>query len=207
MSPQTFADDLAYIRDLAEAGQKAPLLAGRFLAWWGGLAALAYVGHYLISSGALGLPLYYVSWMWGVFFVLGFGGFKFMQLTFPPAKPGAGSAGNRVSALVWMGAGFMLFAFFAGVIAKSFLDGSASIGFLWSVPVVLGAYGLSQLTSGLIAQSRPLIVAGWVAIASVFAAVLLVGREEIWLLGAAVAFSTVFVPGMILMREEPSETV
>jgi len=29
MSPQSLTDDLAYVRDLAEAGQKAPLLGGR----------------------------------------------------------------------------------------------------------------------------------------------------------------------------------
>ena len=207
MSAQSLSDDLSYVRELAEAGHRAPLLGGRFLAWWGGLVTLAYIGHFLITGGYFGLPLSALSWMWGVFIVAGFGGFKIMQLTFPQSKPGYASTGNRVSSFVWMGAGFTLFAFFAGVTLKSLLEGEASIGFVWSVPVVLGAYGLSQLTSGLIAQSRPLIIAGWVAIASVFAAVLAVGRNEIWLLGAVVAFLTVFLPGITLMRNEPSETV
>jgi hypothetical protein len=207
MSPQSLADDLSYVRELAEAGQHAPLLGGRFLAWWGGAATLAYLGHFVIETRIFDLPPSALSWMWGAFAVIGFGGFKLMQARFRPMKPGSGSTGNRVSASVWMGAGFTLFAYFAGVVLKSALEGQPSIGFYWSVPVVLGAYGLSQLTSGLIAQSRPLIVAGWLAIASVSAAVLAVGYTEIWLIGAVAAFLTVFLPGILLMRNEPSETV
>lgn len=207
MSAQSLADDLSYVRELAEAGHRAPLLGGRFLAWWGGMVTAAYIGHFLIETDSLGLPMSALIWMWGGFVVIAFGGFKIMQFTFPHSKPGYASSGNRVSSMVWMGAGFALFAFFAGLFTKSLLEGQASPGFFWSVPVVLGMYGLSQLTSGLIAQSRPLIIAGWVAIAGVFFAVLAVGRSEIWLIGAAVAFLTVFLPGIILMRNEPSETI
>ena len=63
MSPQSLADDLAYIHDLAEAGQRAPLLGGRFLAWWGGLTMLAYIGQYLIVTGISGLPPSAISLM------------------------------------------------------------------------------------------------------------------------------------------------
>ena len=51
-SPGTLSSDLAYVRDLAEAGQNAPLLGGRFLVMWGGLVSLAYTGHFLIATGA-----------------------------------------------------------------------------------------------------------------------------------------------------------
>ena len=72
---------------------------------------------------------------------------------------------------------------------------------------MLGAYGLSQLTSGLISGSRILTLAGWGAIASVAAAVFLTGTNMVWLLGAMVAGLTVFLPGILLLRGEPSETV
>ena len=48
-------DDLAYVREIAESGASAPLLGGRFLAWWGLLATGAYLGHYAIIKGAAGL--------------------------------------------------------------------------------------------------------------------------------------------------------
>ena len=209
MSHSSLTDDLSYLRDMAEAGQNAPLLGGRFLGWWGGLTTLAYLGHYAIAEGMFGLQPIAFAWMWSAYGVLGFGGFKLLQFTFPPSKPGAASTGNRVSSLVWMGAGMTLFAFFAGAILRAFADTSASAGdgFLWSVPVVLAVYGLSQLTSGLISGSRVLTLAGWGAIASVAAAVFLTGTNTVWLLGALVAGLTVFLPGMLLLRSEPSETV
>ncbi|WP_341198135.1 hypothetical protein [Hyphomonas chukchiensis] len=209
MSHSSLTDDLSYLRDMAEAGQNAPLLGGRFLSWWGGLTTLAYLGHYAIAEGMFGLQPIAFAWMWSAYGVLGFGGFKLLQFTFPPSKPGAASTGNRVSSLVWMGAGMTLFAFFAGAILRAFADTSASAGdgFLWSVPVVLAVYGLSQLTSGLISGSRVLTLAGWGAIASVAAAVFLTGTNMVWLLGALVAGLTVFLPGMLLLRGEPSETV
>ena len=36
MSHSSLTDDLSYLRDMAEAGQNAPLLGGRFLSWWAG---------------------------------------------------------------------------------------------------------------------------------------------------------------------------
>jgi hypothetical protein len=207
MSPQSLADDLAYIRDLAEGGQRAPLVGGRFLAWWGGTITLAYVGQYLILSRVLDVPLGWIGWMWVLLIVFGYAGFWALLLTFPRSKPGMGSAANRVSSMIWLGGGMTLFAFFtAAFIRAAFLVGSAD-PFLWSVPFVVGIYGICQLTTGLMGQSKPLIWAGWIAIVSVAAAVLLVGRTEIWLLGAVVAFLTVFLPGIILMRNEPSSTI
>ena len=200
-------DDLRYIRELAEAGQSAPLLGGRFLAWWGGLATLAYVGHYLIGSGTLGVGFEYIGYMWIAFMVLGLGGQFLMAATLGRSKPGAASTGNRVSSTVWMAAGMVLFAFFAGVVAKSIVQGGASDGFNWSIPLVLGVYGISQLVSGVMANNRALVLAGWTAIASVALAAFMVGKAELYLVAALAACLTVFVPGIAMIRNEPSEIV
>lgn len=202
-----YTDDLAYVREVAEAGASAPLLGGRFLIWWGALASLAYLGHYTIISGAFGLPMSYLGLLWIGFSVVGIGGYFLMVKAFPPNKPGASSAGNRASAHAWMASGFVLFSFFAGVVLKSVLDGEASIGFNWSIPLVLGVYGVSQLVSGLMAQSRALIFAGYAAIASVGLTAIMTDRAELYLAAAAAAALTVLVPGIMLLREEPSTTV
>ncbi len=39
---QPSADDIAYIRQLSESGARAPLIGGRFMAWWGLLLTIAY---------------------------------------------------------------------------------------------------------------------------------------------------------------------
>ena len=78
---------------------------------------------------------------------------------------------------------------------------------MWSVPMVIGLYGLAQFVSGEMAQNRVLSISGTAAIASTVPAVLLMNTPYIVLLGSAVAAICVFLPGMLLMRNEPSETV
>lgn len=205
-SPGTLSSDLAYVRDLAEAGQNAPLLGGRFLAWWGGLMTFAYVGHFLIATNAIGIGPESL-WIWWLSITpLGLAG-QFLLQRLTGSKPGESSAGNRVQSVVWMSAGFVLFAFFMGVIIRTvFFDGGYE-GFYWSVPVVIGLYGLGQFVTGLIADNGALKFAGLAAFAGTTAAAVLSNTEYVWLAGAGVAFLAVFVPGLMLMRREPATTV
>ena len=206
MSAQ-YSDDLAYVREVAEAGVSAPLLGGRFLVWWGGLVTAAYIAHYAIITGLAGLPIDYLGIMWLAFVALGLGGYFAMLRFFPASKPGASSVGNRVSANVWMASGFVLGSFFTGVTLKSLIDGQASMGFNWSIPLVLGVYGISQLVSGLMAKSTALVFAGYAAIASVGLTALIVDRPELYLAAAGAAAVTVLIPGIMMLRDEPSTTV
>lgn len=202
----TLTSDLAFVRDLAEAGQNAPLLGGRFLAWWGGLMTLAYIGHYLIATGALGFGPQYLWHWWLPISLLGVAGQFFLRRS-SQSKPGESSTGNRVQSVVWMSAGFVLFAFFIGVIARTVFFGGGYEGFYWSVPLVIGLYGLGQFVTGTIAGNGALKFAGLAAFAGTTAAAVLSGTEYVWLAGAAVAFLAVFAPGLLLMRREPATTV
>lgn len=207
MSPQSIADDLAYIRDLAEAGEKAPLLGGRYLVWWGGLTTLAYLVHYSIAEGMFGLQPSAFGILWIGYVVLGVGVSFSLNATFGPGKPGAASTGNRVSALVWKSAGLFLGAYFTGAFLKAALTADGFNPFIWSVPLVIGVYGLAQYVGGMIAGNRVLTLAGQAALIATVPAVLLVGSNPLWLLGAAVAAFCILLPGILLMRNEPSATV
>lgn len=205
-SNQSLSSDLAYVRDLAEAGQNAPLLGGRFLAMWGGLVSLAYAGHYLIATGAFGLSpsAYWIMWVsFGAIGGLG----QFLLVRATGNKPGQNSAGNRVQSILWTTAGFFLFTYFVGLIARLVLTGEGVEGFYWSVPMVLGLYGIGQFVTGAISGDGALKIAGIAAFVGVFAATFLTGTEYIWLVGSASAFAAVFVPGLMMMQSEPSETV
>jgi hypothetical protein len=205
-STGTLSTDLAYVRDLAEAGRNAPLLGGRFLAWWGGLMTVAYVGHFLIATESIGIGPESL-WLWWIPISLLGGAGQFVLQHFNRSKPGVSSTGNRVQAIVWMSAGFVLFAFFMGVIGRVlFFDGGYE-GFYWSVPMVIGLYGLGQYVTGLIAENGALKFAGLAAFGGTTAAAILSHTEYVWLVGAAVAFFAVFVPGLMLMRREPATTV
>lgn len=206
MSPQSVADDLSYVRDLAEAGQRAPLLGGRFLAWWGGLTTLAYLGHYAIATGMFGLAPVAFAFLWIGYVILGMAGMFVMQAGFSAHKPGAASVGNQVSRIVWKAAGYFLGAYFIGAFIAALL-GQGTAAFMWSVPMVIGLYGLAQYVSGVMAQNRILTLGGSAAMASTVPAVLLMHTPYIVLLGSAVAALCVLVPGLLLMRNEPSETV
>ena len=207
MNPQSMAEDLAYIRDLAEAGQQAPLLGGRYLVWWGALTTLAYLAQYFIIAGTFGLPPEALAYLWGGYVILGLGGSFSLHRTFGPGKPGAASTGNRVSALVWKSAGLFLGAYFTGTFLKASFVAGAGDPFMWSLPLVVGVYGLAQYVGGMIANSRVLTLAGQVALVATVPAVVLVGSNLSWLVGAAVAAFCILLPGILLMRNEPSATV
>ncbi len=205
-TPGTLSSDMAYVRDLAEAGQNAPLLGGRFLAMWGGLVSIAYACHFLIATGSFGLSpsAYWILWL-GMVLVGGAG--QFLLVSVMRGKPGGASTGNRVQSVLWTTSGFFLFVYFVGLMARVFFTGEGIEGFYWSVPMVLGLYGIGQFVTGAMTGSAALKFAGVAAFAGVLAATFLTGTEYIWLVGAASAFAAVFVPGLLMMRAEPSETV
>jgi hypothetical protein len=207
MAPgNSLSSDLAYVRDLAEAGQNAPLLGGRFLAMWGGLVTVAYVGHFLIATDAFGLPSFAFLVLWlGVGIVGGLG--QFLLVNSLRDKPGGSSTGNRVQGVLWTTSGIFLFVYFVGLMARVFFTGEGVEGFYWSVPMVLGLYGIGQFVTGAMTGNSALKFAGIAAFAGVLAATFLTGTEYIWLVGAASAFAAVFLPGLLMMRAEPSETV
>lgn len=204
--PSSFAEDLNYIRDLAEAGQNAPLLGGRFLAMWGGLVTLAYIGHYLIATGVIAQGGAAYLYLWIAFGVVGGLG-QFLLVSRSRGKPGQASAGNRVQSVLWTTSGVFLSVYFVGLIARMLMTGEGIEGFYWSVPMVLGLYGIGQFVTGAISGQGALKFAGIAAFAGVLATVFLTGTEYIWLVGSAAAFLAVCIPGLMMMRGEPSETV
>lgn len=202
------ADDLSYIRDLAEAGQNAPLLGGRFLAMWGGLVTLGYGGHFLFASGITDFGLGHMSYLawWFALGVIGAIG-QWLLVSRLGDKPGQASAGNRIQGVLWTTAGAFLGVYFSALIIRMLTTGTGTEGFYWSVPMVLGLYGIGQYVTGAISGQRALKFAGIAAFAGVLAATFLTGTEYIWLVGAGSVFLAVCVPGIWMMRAEPSETV
>ncbi len=203
MSTDSATHDLEYLRELAESGRNAPLLGGRFLAWWGGLLTVAYLGHFLLVTGSLGLPSSAFAWLWIAFAVMGYAGHFVLLKNFSEEKPGVGAVGNQVQRIVWVTAGIALFAFFASLAIKSVVIGQAAPGFAYSLPLVFTAYGIALTTTGYLGQSTVLRRAGGAALILVAVSTLLVGSGFDWLLASIGAALTVFLPGVLLMRKEP----
>jgi len=206
MNQTTLQDDIAYVRDLAEAGERAPLLGGRFLTFWGVLTSTAYFLHYSISSGLFGWPDVAYAWVWGTFILVGIIGQVVLGYTLRN-KPGSNSVGNRAEATVWMAGGFALFAYFGTLIVKSIAVGGPAAGFEASLPIVFAVYGTGLITSGIMANAKTLTFAGYGALAMIALAIWFEGTDFTWGVAALGAFLTVLVPGVIMMRREPKSVI
>ena len=206
MNETTLRDDLAYVRDLAEAGERAPLLGGRFLTFWGLLTTTAYFLHYSIEAGLFGWPDIAFAWVWGAFIIVGSIGQAVLGYSIRN-KPGTSSVGNRTEATVWMAGGFALFVFFAALTVKSMQLGTAAPGFTASLPIVFAIYGTGLITSGSMSNTKILTYAGYGALAMIAVAIWFEGTEITWAVASLGAFLTVFVPGIILLRNEPKSVI
>ena len=206
MNQTTLHDDLAYVRDLAEAGEQAPLLGGRFLAFWGALTSTAYFLHYSIAANMFGWPDIAYAWVWGIFIVAGIVGQCALVYTIR-SKPGSNSVGNRSEATVWMAGGFALFAYFATLVVKSVTVGGTVPGFESSLPIVFAIYGTGLITSGVMANTKVLSVAGYGALAMVALAIWFDGTTYAWAVASLGAFLTVLIPGLVMMRDEPKSVI
>ena len=206
MNDTTLQDDLAYVRDLAEAGQQAPLLGGRFLTFWGFMTTTAYFLHFSIAAGLFGWPDIAYAWVWGAFIVIGSIAQAFLVMTIRD-KPGGNSAGNRTEGTVWMAGGFALFAYFGTLIVKSVVGGETVPGFEASLPIVFAIYATGLITTGIMGGVKTLTIAGYVALGMVAISIWFDGAVIAWGIAALGAFLTVLVPGLILLRNEPKSVV
>ena len=67
------ADDLAYVRSVAEAGDTAPSMNGRFTLWWSLLLTLTLLIHFTVASGFIpGVDLRWIGLAWAAFGIIGF---------------------------------------------------------------------------------------------------------------------------------------
>jgi len=194
--------DLEYVRRVAEAGAAAPLLGGRFMAWWGGLAALAYALHHFALRGAFGPDLSVFGYLWIGFAILGLAG-QWLILRTMPRKPGSGSAANRSSPTVWGAGAGAIAAFLLGTIA-AVASGASAAMFDFSVPLVFAVYGCALAVTGALAANRVMSAAAFGAIVMVGVAAAFISDPNRYLFAAAGAALTVLLPGLLLLRAEPA---
>jgi hypothetical protein len=206
MASQPSADDIAYIRHLSESGARAPLIGGRFTAWWGFLLVIAYVAMHLAVKGMLGASSAVFGIIWGSFAVLGLVG-QFVLARTIRDKPGAGSAGNLAARSVWMAAAFSIGAMAVGSALIANGSGPAGGPQPWDyiVPVAFAVYACAQYVTGALAGNNMLKLAGAGAVVMVGLFTALSRWPDRYLLVAAGVALTVMIPGLLLLRAEPKD--
>jgi hypothetical protein len=198
---QPSVEDIAYVRHLAESGARAPLLGGRFMAWWGLLVAIAYAAHHFALRGDIGDGRTIFAIIWTSFAAAGLIG-QFALARTMPAKSGAGSAGNRASRAAWIAAACAIVSVVTGA-AVAASNGAGPATFDWSVPVTFSVYACALVVTGSLSANRIILAAGAGAIlmAGLFTALIL--HPDRYLLAALGAALTVLLPGLLLVRAEP----
>jgi hypothetical protein len=206
MASQPSADDIAYIRHLAESGAKAPLIGGRFTAWWGFLLVIAYIAQHLVLKGVLTPPNMMMAIIWFSFGILGAIGQTVLARGIKN-KPGSGSAGNLAVRAVWTAAALSILAMVVGtgVISNGGNNPLSPGPHPWDfiVPVAFAVYACAQWVGGELAGNRMLKLAAAGAIVMVGLFTALSRWPDRYLLVAGGIALTTLIPGLLLVRAEP----
>ncbi|MFZ4067628.1 MAG: hypothetical protein ACOYKF_08805 [Phenylobacterium sp.] len=193
------ADDLAYLKTLAEEGRAAPILAGPYMALGGGVFGITSLVAYAIQTRILPLPASALGWIWlasGPVFALCLPLLDRRTRT----RPGGASSLNETIGTVWTQAGIAMGVLFVALIVAGYR--TADWGVLNLFPsIILALYGLCWMAAAHIGRT------GWlrrVGVGSFIASIAMAaaGGPLLWLAYAIALFALALAPGLLLMRQE-----
>lgn len=202
---QSVRDDIAFMRALAEEGSQTPLLGGGVMALAGLIFGGASVVHWLIQSEILRVPPWFFMVNWVSAGVI-FGIICTLLIRRSNQKPGATSPVNKATSSAWSAVGFAIFATFVSITAVAYVTKSEAVFYVFPV-MILALYGAAWTVAA--DMSHKLWIRG-VALASFAAAVgmgLMAGHPMQMLAYAAALILLALVPGLILLRQEPSDII
>jgi hypothetical protein len=198
-------DDIAFMRALAEEGRSPPVLGGVTLLAAGTTFALASLAQWAVQTGIIAAsPLAY-SMIWAASLVV----FVCILMALKPrlnAMPGARAPSNRAVSMAWSGVGWGIFAMFVSMAVICWRDHSTMVLML-APSIVLTLYGVGWSVAAAVSQRRWI---WWTAAGSFVGAVIMAyasDRPVVYLLYAVALVLLAAVPGLFLMRQEPSLTV
>ncbi len=204
------ASELAYVRSLAEEGRNAPLVGGRFFLIWGALIGFTALFVYLDYASALNLAIMDGIAPWVVVFVAGWA-LSFTVGKRAGSKPGARTIGNQTASSVWFSVGVFMTLFWVTLMIVH--DNYTAVGmapyFLFSLmfPVAFGLYGVAFFATATAARIGWLRYIAYLSWGFAIVALFLLASPHQLLVGAIGSLACAALPGLILMRREPSEIV
>lgn len=203
MSPRDLAEDLAYVRTVAEEGRHAPLLGGAYLCFWGVLNATAWGAHWvLVQEFLLPDPTWHFGALWTAYGVIAGVGMALLGGR-KRDMPGRASVGNRVESAAWAGAGLGIGAVAIGALGHGILTRDP-LSMDVIAPAAFTLFGAALMITGTISKERWL--AGFAALSYCMAILLGVFMSQDWfyLAGSVGAVVILLIPGLILLRKEPA---
>ncbi len=199
-------EDLGYLRAMAEEGQKAPLLGGRFAVLWGTLVALALFTQWLVLTDQAPFGPEALIFVWSSIGVLGWLGSMILGRSLR-GKPGTGSVGNRAESAVWSSGGFAIFIYVLSVIAAVYI-GKANYGIFNTIMMVaFSIYGICYFTTGSLSGNRSMYFIGALCFLATLINGALISQAVVYLVDAGFVVLVTVIPGALQMRAEPSQVV
>jgi len=202
---QNVQDDIAYMRAMAQEGRNAPLLNGPIMVAAGTIFGVASLCQWTIETGVVDGSPWAQLWVWvgaaAIFTVA-----LTMLIRRQATRPGARSAANKAVGAAWTAVGFGIFATWLTFMAVGFTSGDWAVMRLMP-SVVAVAYGSAWVVAGAMACRKWLSAVG---VASYAGAVLLgvvAGGPAVYLVYAGLLVVAALLPGLALMRQEPSEVI
>lgn len=198
--------DLAYARTLAEEGRHAPLLGGAYLLFWGVVNAIAFGAQFAILEGILPMAngaAFGVLWLsYGVVAAIGMTLLRMRTR----AKPGLTAIGARAERALWTGAAIAVMAIVIGSIARMSISGDPA-----APNAILGAafalYGAALFGTASLSEQTWLRGFGWASVAVALNVCMFADQTWVYVIAAIGSLAALAIPGMILLKREPSAIV
>jgi hypothetical protein len=202
---QAIQDDIAYMRGLAHEGRHAPLLAGPILVMAAIVFGAANIGQWAINADVIQVNPWAQLWLWiasGVVFAIGLT----VLIGRMKGKPGINSAGNKAVGAAWSAVGYGIFVTWLALVALSVKTGNWS--WMAVMPTaVLVAYGSAWMIGAAMTRTRWMSFTALAAYIGAVAVAWFIDSPMIYLVFTVVLMAVALVPGIILMRQEPSEVI
>jgi len=192
--------DIAWMRQLAEEGGRAPYRGASIQFAAGLVYGLAAAAHALVASGAIAAPpaAFAVIWLGATVVFLAVMAALWVRLA---RAPSATTAANRAARAVWTGVGWACFALFAAFWMVIWRTGQAGAAAFVLVPsIIMAFYGMGWAVTGAMMRDRRL---SGLAVASFAAAPVLglcVGTGLQYWAYAAALLGLMALPAWLMMR-------
>ncbi|MFZ4650775.1 MAG: hypothetical protein ACOYLV_08690 [Rubrivivax sp.] len=192
----TAEENLAFLRQLAHAGQEAPLMAGPYLIAGGAWFGAASIVQWPLLRNLLGLSFGQATLAW----LVAAAGFAIhLALLIRRGRHRVENSANRVVNAAWTGVGLGIFAFWLGVAAMAW---QRSDGFVMNTISlqVLTVYGIAWIIAGAATGQGWMKANAFFALLTVPVLGMFVGTGHEYLIYAIALVLTAIVPGVRLSR-------
>lgn len=206
MTQSPLAEDLEFVRQMAEEGASAPSIGGRFAVLWGIVISVALALHWSAFQSWSPVQPEHLLFTWlipvgigmAVMFFLGSGLID---------KPGASAPGNRAGEAIWsvLGPGFGVL--FGGVAVAVYAREQSPMLFNMIMPAAFLAYAGAAGVSAVLFRQKSQWAVALICLAACFGTAALANTSEAYLVAAICVFVTQVIPGLLDLRAEPKAVV